>query len=114
VGSRSEDSEYGEAISFYTVRIRGEVKMVVVFVPLTGLQRPFPTVLRGRWPEDESANGAILALELGSIETIVGIWEYPQTKNIYILPKHPAYSFLRPEDLGLVEEMERDKDSDED
>ncbi|TEB36666.1 hypothetical protein FA13DRAFT_1622913 [Coprinellus micaceus] len=108
----SDRSNFGEAISFYSVRVRGETKMVVVFSPLLALERPFPTVIRGRWPA-ENTSGGILATELRSVQDIIGIWEYTPTKNIYVQRKHPAYEFMKPVDLGLADDMEKDRDDDD-
>jgi hypothetical protein len=85
------------------------MKTVVVYRPLTHLEQPFRTVLRGKWGDDNS----IVAMEVGNVRDIVGVWE-AESKYVYTLRKHPSLLTLIPSERGLVDPRDRiDEDRDE-
>ena len=60
--------------------------------------------LRGKWDRN-----TIHATEISAIVDIVGIWEpgnLNESKNVYVLRKHPAIALLSPEELGKDSEVD--------
>lgn len=104
-------SAFGEALAFYTLRVpHGTTppvtKTVMVYRPLTQLEQPFRTVIRGKWADDDS----VLAMEVGNVQDVVGVWE-AESKYVYMLRKHPSLLSLMPSERGLVDSRDSVDDS---
>jgi hypothetical protein len=100
---------FGEALAFYTLRVAHgspastSLRTVVVYRPLTRLEQPFRTVIRGKWADE----GSLLAMEVRSMRDIIGVWE-AESKYVYTLRKHPSLLSLTPSERGLVDPMDSD------
>lgn len=107
--------QFGEALAFYSILVRGETRKAVVFRPLSHLETPLPTVIRGRWPpEHPSSTNTRMAIDISAMISVVGIWEPETSKNVYVLRKHPALELCSPSDIGLVDDMDRERGEDDD
>jgi hypothetical protein len=105
---------FGEALAFYTVPVAGNDSLrhcLMVFRPLCAVEQLLKTVVRGKWPLQETQ---ISAMDAGRIHEIVGIWESDRSENVYILRKHPSLLSLAPIQRGLEDEMDREDAYDDD
>ncbi|KIM45730.1 hypothetical protein M413DRAFT_66195 [Hebeloma cylindrosporum] len=93
---------FGEALAFYEQKIDNDVtKRLVVYHQLVNVKQPLGQV-RGQWDRD-----TIHAVEISAIVDIVGIWEPGnESKNVYVLRKHPAIALLSREELGKGSEAD--------
>jgi hypothetical protein len=98
---------FGEAASFYEIKI-GEVEQhFVVYTPLEQRSEPFNLYARGVW------GASYQALPVSWIRDVGGIWKHSLKTRVHILRKHPGLSFLTPEELGQEENMESNENDDE-
>ncbi|KAF6759077.1 hypothetical protein DFP72DRAFT_1064030 [Ephemerocybe angulata] len=97
---------YGEAVAFYHVELAGGIiSNVAIYKALTSINQPYPTTIRGTWSPD-SLNEV---MDVSNIQTVVGIFTGPQSKNVYVLRKHPALMLLRPEERGVRDVLDSDR-----
>ncbi|KAH6906755.1 hypothetical protein BKA70DRAFT_1493495 [Coprinopsis sp. MPI-PUGE-AT-0042] len=101
---------FGEALAFYEVEHQTATKHFAVYRPLESVNQPYPTVVRGKWPSRET----LCIVEIKSIQSIVGIWEAPNSGFVYILRRHPALLLLNPEERGLGASLEDERMGDGD
>jgi hypothetical protein len=99
-----ETRVYGEAIAFYSVEIESLFKSFVIYRQLTKMDQPYPTVIRGEWPMSTS----LKAMEVKQINAVVGIFESPLSKKVYVLRKHPALLLLQPSECGIPDALDSD------
>ncbi|KAF8955648.1 hypothetical protein BDZ97DRAFT_1907529 [Flammula alnicola] len=99
---------FGEALAFYKLKIDDAVKKsLVLYHQLVDVKQTLGQ-LRGKWDRN-----TIHAAEISAIVDIVGIWELEnlnESKNVYILRKHPAIALLSPEELGKDTEIDGNED----
>jgi len=91
--SKNKITIFGEALTFYQVKIDDVVKKsLVLYQQLVDVKQTIRQ-LRGKWDQD-----TIHMLEISAIVDIIRIWEPEnECKNIYVWRKHPAITLLSPE-----------------
>ncbi|KAJ3511770.1 hypothetical protein NMY22_g15547 [Coprinellus aureogranulatus] len=101
---------FGEVQVFYTITNNdNESVEVAIYKPLIDVCEPLKTAIRGRWPANTSdARAKLAAIEVKHIHSLVGIFEGPDTGNIYIQRKHPGLLLLTPLERGIQEDVERE------
>lgn len=90
---------YGHVRAFYTVLTTGaEPVTLAVYTPLDNVKSicGFP---RGSWATDS----CLKVINVSSIRSLVGIWVGINTKEVYILRKHPGLAYLSTDERGFQE-----------
>ena len=70
---------------------------LVVYYPVLRIESKYGA-LRGEWGTEPQV------LPLSMVSAIVGIWQREDSRNVYILRKHPGLDWLSPEERSLREE----------
>lgn len=107
--SDTSQPSFGEAIAFYSIKGFGPnddiTDLFVVYRPVTRLHQVLSR-WQGWWAD------SIVVARASSIHAIIGIWEGPLTKTVYIIRKHPALDMLNDVELGKQPEPESINETD--
>src|SRR3954462_153678 len=97
---------FGEALAFYKLKIDNVVQTgLVLFHELADVKQTLGQI-RGKWDRK-----TIHVTKISAIVDIVGIWEPEnESRNTYILRKHPAIALLSTEELGMNSEVDGNED----
>ncbi|KAF9531569.1 hypothetical protein CPB83DRAFT_915758 [Crepidotus variabilis] len=92
---------FGHAHAFYTIKTSTFSKTLVVYTPLCSVKTIF-RIPRGSWGLD----GSEKVLDVLCICNLVGIWVGVNTREVYILRKHPGLDYLTTEERGVEEDSD--------
>jgi hypothetical protein len=88
-----------------------ETVNVALYAPLIRVTYTLECAVQGRWETCET----VQAIDTANIMDLVGIWDPPDSDNVYVLRKHPSVGLLNLEEMEVLghEDEQKELEGDE-